>query len=450
MGILERIRGKPLEPPERRGFFFKARESGDFLSEASKGKVFFTDSYFNPDLLMGTDKELAKKIKPYPYNYDLLLEAWKQIAKIQRGVNTRANFAIQSGYRLLGSSSDEKKIIKWEAENHFDVTKIQIVKEMLVFGNSYIFPYGTQMSLKLKHLPIKTMRVIRDDSGELLGYVQIYDNRIIARWKPEEIIHFKWNTIGTEAYGVPELHCLVAGTNLLEKKVEYEMMIPTLIKNYAEPRTFMQCGSLQKPYNNAQMGNLKASIEDKPTGGSLLIPGDCNPIVMNSTSSADYITSLITHVENQINTGINLPQILIEGRSDAQGSMIQMDALERDVKTLQDVLGMGIERGIYTRILDKKDVPEISWNPMNIETYLRTSRTLRQLVGDGKAPSILSIDEAREQIGYKEMEKAEKEEMKSYSQPAPFLMDKKVQDGNNKPGGKEVPMPGVRGLDKNK
>jgi hypothetical protein len=101
--------------------------------------------------------------------------------------------------------------------------------------------------------------------------------------------------------------------------------------------------------------------------------------------------------------------------------MIQMDALERDIKTLQDVLGMGISRGIHTRILGKKTSPTISWNPMNIETYLRTSRTLRQLVGDGKAPAILSITEAREELGYKEMEPEDKEEMKSFiQQPAPF------------------------------
>jgi hypothetical protein len=76
-----------------------------------------------------------------------------------------------------------------------------------------------------------------------------------------------------------------------------------------------------------------------------------------------------------------------------------MDALERNIKSLQDSIAVGVEKQIFTRILGKTEVPHIVWNPLNIETRLRTSRTLRQFVGDGKAPPIMLPSEAREELG---------------------------------------------------
>jgi len=236
--------------------------------------------------------------------------------------------------------------------------------------------------------------------------VQIFDRKLIAQWGPDEIIHIKWNSIGIDAYGIPELRCLV---DSLDAKLDNEALIPKIIKYNLEPRVIIKAGSPDKPYSDAQISNFKSKLQERVAGGDMIVPGDISiDIIQAMQGGTASAAALIEHIESQINTGLNLPQILIEGRSDAQGSMIQMDALERDVKTIQDVMGLAIERYIYTRLLGKDDVPTIVWNPMNIETALRESRTLRQLVGDFKSPNIITVDEAREQLGYKPMPENEK------------------------------------------
>jgi len=412
--------------PVRKGYSLQNLEiPKNFIKE--QGKVDFDDTRWNSDTLGVTNKELAKKIKKVPYNYDLFLSCYKNIPKVFRAINTRANFAIQSGCRLIGEESDVDKIDKWERKVHFDNNKIQIAKEMLLYGNVYIQPMGKGDALELKFLPVTTMRVIRENTGQIVGYAQIYDRKLIAQWGPEEIIHIKWNSIGTEAYGIPELRCLV---DVLDAKLDNETLIPKIIKYNLEPRVIIKAGSPEKPYSDAQISNFKGQLQNRIAGGDMIVPGDITiEIIQPMQGGADSAATLINHIENQINTGLNLPQILIEGRSDAQGSMIQMDALERDVKTIQDVMGLAIEKYIYTRLLGKEDVPTIVWNPMNIETALRESRTLRQLVGDFKSPNIITVDEAREQLGYMPMPEKEK------NKPLPLFGG----DEPNKPGGGSGP-----------
>jgi hypothetical protein len=195
------------------------------------------------------------------------------------------------------------------------------------------------------------------------------------------------------------------------------------------------------------MGAFKTTIEGMDSGSDLIVPGDVDTIVVQQARGAgESIMSLIDHLESQVNTGLNFPEILIAGRADAQGSIIQMDSLERDVKTIQDVLGLGMIP-IYIKVLGKEDVPETAWNPMNIETELRTARTLRQLVGDGTANPIITVDEARDRMGYVEMtdeQKKEIEKQKQLNKPAPFG-NEPGKPGETKPTGNPGKKPAKSG-----
>jgi hypothetical protein len=436
------------------GFLLRTKKTRNFITE--KGKVQFRDFNFNLDIMGITDKTLAKQIQPLPYDYTLFTMMYKQIPKVFRAVNTRANFAIQSGFQLMGEEGDVDEIESWQRKIHFDNYLIQFVKEMLNYGNVFIHPFGTGQDLELKILPVDTMRVLRKDSGEITGYAQIQNRKLIDTWEPDELIHIRWNTIGTEAYGISELNCL---KKTMEKKLDAEDVIVEIIKSQYVPKVLFKCGKPEKPFSTTQISNFKGTLENRDVGSDLLVPGDVEPVIIqHNRGSGDSIMNLINHIEEQIDTGLNFPEILIAGRSDAQGSIIQMDSLERDVKTIQDVLGLAVEGSMYTRVLGKDEVPEIVWTPMNIDTELRRSRTLRQLVGDGSAPPIITSDEARKTLGLEELtdeQKKDLEDMQKKMSPSPmggndgFGGQVGKQQGNPA-GRKKVQVPKVQKVGKSK
>jgi len=409
----------------------------NFLSE--KGQVDFNDVNFDINTISIKDPKLKKKLKSIPYDYNLYLSAYKKVPKVFRAINTRANFAIQSDFNLLGEDGDVEKLIKWMGTSHFKATLIQIAKEMLLFGNVFMQSIGQGEDIDLKFLPVTTMYVAREKSGELIGYAQIVDNKVIAKFEPDEIIHFKWNSIGTDAYGIPELRCILRD---LEKKLNVENILDDIIQSQYAPKMFIQCGTPEKPFSTSQISNFKSKLESRGAKGDLLVPGDVKPILVNPARGVGQSTAtLIDHIEAQVNVGLAMPEILIQGRSDAAASLIQMDAMERaDAMPLQDVLGKTVSNDIFKKVLGKDEVPLIVWNPINVETYLRTARYLRQLVGDGKAPPILTLDEAREMLGYTEMSKEDRNE---FREPV-------GQPFGNAPGGAQVPMPKVQKVDKSK
>lgn len=398
----------------------KAKKS--FLAE--KGQVDFTDILFNPEtvtLLGKVPREYAKKIKKVPYNFNLLFEIYRKIPKVMRAINSRANFAVQAGYRLIGDDADIKKIRKWERKNHFDLVKIQIAKEMLIAGNVYQKPVGEGEKFEAIFLPQESMRVVREKTGVLVGHCQIHNNKMLARWEPDEIFHFKWNSLGSQAYGVPELF---SAKYNLEIKLETENLIKPIIKAHLENRVIFRCGSPDKPYSEEQMNDFKSNLENRSVGGDLIVPGDVVVEVVQAASRLEGVLNLIKYNEAQVDAGLYFPAVLMGERGGGDFSANQFEAYEKDLKTIQDVLGMGIEKYYYTKILGKEDVPEIRWNHINIETMLRTSRALRQFVGDGTAPPILTIDEARNSIGYSPMTDEEREK----TMPAP-----PIKGGPNEP-----------------
>jgi len=361
-----------------------------------------------------------KTIVGHNFNFDIYHQCYERIPKVFRAINTRANFAVQGGYKLIGNQKDIDKIKRWERKIHFDNHLIKISKQMILDGNVYLEPLGSGEGLELKFLPVQTMRVRRKETGEHLGFVQIINEKVASQWNSDELIHIKWNALGTDAYGISEIR---PNLSALTDKLDAERVLPEIVKFHADNRIVWRLGTPERPYNQSQIDNWKSELEDRVIAGDVICAGDVNPMVIQPIRGASEVIQLITHIENQLNTGLNNPQILIEGRSDAQASLIQMDAFEREIMTMQDVIGKEIEQKVYTRILGKDDVPKIVWNPMNIETRLRGARTLRQLVGDGRAPPIITVNEARDELGY-----PEKEEMD-------YVPTKQVQGNGNKDGG---------------
>ena len=164
------------------------------------------EGYRRYNLLKGTyfrgaDKSITDNIIRHEQDYVTIMRAYKQIPMVFGAINTKADFAVQEGFELQGDKMDVDMLDNWMKTVRFDNFRVQVAKEMMLFGDVYVVPEGSGEELKLKFMPVDSMYILRDKFGKHLGYAQVVNYTVGDTWKPDELIHFSWNTIGTEAYG---------------------------------------------------------------------------------------------------------------------------------------------------------------------------------------------------------------------------------------------------------
>jgi hypothetical protein len=367
----------------------------------------------------------GENIVRHEQDYVTIMKAYKMIPMVFGAINTKADFAVQEGFELQGEKSDVDKLDTWMRNTRFDNFRVQLGKEMMLFGDVYIEPDGIGENLNLKFLPVDSMYILRDKLGRHLGFAQVVNFTVENTWKPEELIHFSWNKIGTDAYGMSDI---VPIWNVLGDKLDVENILSIIAKFHSEPIKLFKLGRPEQPYNDDMIAAWVSSLENRTVGGDIVCKGDVDVTTIQPNQSASDVISLLDHIDNQALLGLRFPDTLIIGKSDVQASLTKMDALERNIKSLQDAMAVGIEKQVFTRVLGKPVVPHIVDNPLNIETRLRTSRTLRQFVGDGKAPPIMLPSEAREELG---LPPVDDEQLKKWMPPAPVPGQSNPQGDSN-------------------
>jgi len=338
-------------------------------------------------------------IVEHNFNFKTYHRCYEQIPKVFRSINTRANFAVQGGFNLIGNEADCDKLWTWMSKVNYDMYQLTFAKLGYIDGNVWIEVRGELDKTTLQILPPETMRVAREETGELLGHVQFFENKVYESWLKsknnfDHMVHLKWNDLGVSPYGFSEIRPNLA---TLEDKLDAEAVLPEIIKFHADNRIVWLLGMPERPYNKTQQEEWKSGLENRVVAGDIACGGDVKPVVIQPQRGVGEIMNLINHIEAQLDTGLNNPQNLIEGGEGGQRS-ISLESLERDVKTMQDTLTQ-VNYLIFAKVLGKKEVPEIKWNPMSQELELRQSRTIRQLIGDGKSPPVIDINEARAKLG---------------------------------------------------
>lgn len=378
-------------------------------------------------------------------DFVILKTCYEKIPKVFRAINMRAEFAIQGGFKLVSDNqADIDKINEWKRKNHLDNILLPIARGMLTYGDMFNEILGEEENTRITFLPVKQMRVKRATATkngtkyfthDVKSYVQVNDTgKVLNEWLEEDkkVIHFKWNWDGIEPYGTSEIR---PALTVLADKLDAEAVIPRILKFHADPRIIYQCGRPDTPYNKAQMTTFISELEGRVVGGDVAVPGDVTPIPIQPIRGTGEMVQLLDHIEAQIDICLNNPaSLFISGKADGQASLTVMDAIERDVKTIQDIIGTELEQMVFPKILGKDEVPEISWNPMNIETFLRLSRTLRQLVGKKQERIILTPNEARRELGMGKVDEEEVQKIVDMEKPMPMF-----GGGGNEPNSKIQP-----------
>lgn len=402
------------------------------IDEASKGIL----TGFVGDIANIDAKEGELVVPHKDKNWQLYQDVYERVPVVKNTVDNVANFAVQSGFELEGGSKETvQKLID---EYDFDLILINIIKQMQVFGNAYLEVSRTGDTINsLKLLPPDQMYVVvqkgGDNDGKVVGYKQklTLTQRTIS-FTESEVIHFKWNTLGSAFYGTSDIKC-VLGT--ITRLLNFQEDIGEIIHRYAQPIIHWKLGTENSPATTNQIGDFKSILDDRAAGEDLVTSYSVVHEIVAANIKALQPDGMIKHLENQIIAGLCAPDVFVRGgeTSNKATAGVELQAFDRKVNSIRKVCTTPMSRKMFNGT-------KIVWNEMSIESQAIKAEMMANLSKAGIPPKLaLSI------VGWKtwtdefdaeniEFQKQEMDKMEAQSK----MMAKNSPFGG-KPTGKPVP-----------
>ncbi len=304
-------------------------------------------------------------------------------------INMTAQMVAGTGFHLDGGSDEIRAATETFADAiNLPNKALEIVKELLIYGNSFWERLDT---FNIKWLPPTTFEneksIDRDEQGTVKGYQQYVGREAKTQFKPEKIIHFKWNIVRNRKYGTSIIQPC---QTLLDTKTSSEADMRAILKKHAFPFIiFLAQGADHQTFKllNDRFASLEAGQNIViATRGQTKVTAQ--PVILDSRAR---FQEYIDHIEDQITIGLQNPVINF-GRSNARisdaSATAMLDSFDRQIRTLQNYLSDTLQDQVLNPYIQKdfssappEDYPEIVWGMVAKTTYdMRNIALLNQSV----------------------------------------------------------------------
>jgi hypothetical protein len=296
----------------------------------------------------------------------------------------------------------------------------------------------------LKNLDPIYMRVRRDGWGNVFGYIQwmgfppvLIDN--------DACIHIKFRPKSTgyeSAYGTSLLMSLVKNTDLLNY-FENDAAVWTHYR--AVPPLTIKGGTPEKPYTTDQMKDLMKLLRSRSASTMMFVKGDVAIEEMKTVAADLHLDWWIDYLLLRRNQALGVPGFLM-GQKETGGrntAEVLVQEFVTRLQVLQDFIANPIEEFVLRPLIDAKfgksvEDAEIVWKPILEETPDMRAQRIIQFLQAGA----ITINEARVEMGWVELEGSKYDEPISQLEPAtnPSGFPAKPGAGNGKkPNENKVP-----------
>ncbi|MGP3667617.1 MAG: hypothetical protein ACKD6N_03505 [Candidatus Bathyarchaeota archaeon] len=295
--------------------------------------------------------------KPQPVSYSQLYGYYKTHPLVKSSVDSLAGMVAGPGfYTTVDNGEDSRQtrakeiVDEFNAKVNMDELLLEIVKDMLITGNSFlekIFNENGRLT-RVKRLPTAKMKIVRDRFGEIQGYVEEATGARVE-FNPEEIVHFKWNDVEMSGYGVgivePVARFLDFDIKNMENMVEvvYKTAYPIPVftfKNKADVDYFMEVLKKRKP------------------GDPILATGEIETNVIQVDSRVRF-GELLEAVERKIFEGMRGPLLSYLRNATEASAKVMLECVDRDVKALQRYIKRKVEGEIWKPLLKACDLNDV-------------------------------------------------------------------------------------------
>jgi len=360
------------------------------------------ESTLNPETAAKTP---AYKISGVTYPEDFndfrdYLDAYYYVPFVARALDIKQAMIWQSGYTL---ESENEEMLRRADEFLAEIEADTVIRAgtlyAMIFGNMYWrVERGGEKTRLIPLSPLKMGVKIDKETGEPISYV--YQPRLgkTVKYKPEEIIHLKFNAEPWSVFGVSNLRrCLPT----IKAILSMEEKLPLIARRRADPLLEIQIGSPNNPVDEATFSRVKNSILNRKPGEDIFHDGVITRIrevyrAGGPGGQRQTIEGIINHFRENLIAGLGVPEVVLAfGSTTLKGTAVeQMEALESEIRAYQRELKRLHENRLF-KIAGIEDV-KLNWRPLRPEDQAALSRKLCEEIEHG----IVSPEYARKRLGY--------------------------------------------------
>jgi len=324
-----------------------------------KGKLFSESSFYRN--IFG---------EPHPIDLKTIEEMYKRVPIIFAAINKTIDSITGSDFKI--KSNDPQVEIECEQfckDKKFDIVLRDIVKNIILFGNSYIEIVGGFTDIKILN-PI-VMFVRRDPYGEVLEYTQVVPGGQPIRWnlndeeETNQIAHFKYNVLGDCAYGYP---IIAPMKDICESKLQMEKIMVDLMRRKANVPFHFKLGDEDSPARDEDIQSFAADLQHITATTEWVTSKNVEINAIDIASKLPKFDEINNHIENQIVYGTEVPIVLLgKGNINEGLATVQLEAYSRRINSIRLDLEAGFEDKIFRPYLENLGYSdfelEFEWEP---------------------------------------------------------------------------------------
>jgi hypothetical protein len=409
-------RKKKAEPPKRTGQVdLEGKSSGAYLIASTETASISAQSRIRGRLqeakLIEASVNPATAVKmpvgavsgyEYPDDFNDFqdyIDAYYYIPYVARAIDIKQFMIWQMGYDLECDDEPSKKRL-----TDF-LTKIQadtVIRDgnlfALLFGNMY---WKIQKDKKdfLRPLNPIGMGLKLDSESVVTEYRYEVKMGKVDRFKPEEILHLKFNAEPWSLFGVSTLRRVLPTVKAL---LFMEEKLPWIARRRADPLLLVNIGAKDGQVDDESYKRIKDSIINRKPGEDIFNQNQIIESVQEIYQSASVggrqtVEPIIAHFVRNLVAGLGVPEPALGfgGTTTMATADYQERILHSEIRAYQRALKRLHESVIFP--LEKTSTPvKLIWRPLTEEDKATLSKTLQGEVEH----AIVSPEFARKRLGY--------------------------------------------------
>jgi hypothetical protein len=390
-----------VEDQQRGAVFIASTEhqadgGGHIRKRLEKAKLL--EAEVNPATAVKVNISTVEGIK-YPQDFNDwqdYLDAYYYIPYVARAVDIKQFMIWQTGYTLESDDEQSKQAV---TDLLTQVQADTVIRDGtlygLIFGNMYWQILEGPMFKPLNPLNMG-LKLNGDQIAEYV-YSPKFGTRIT--FKPEQIIHLKFNSEPWSTFGVSTLRrVLPTVKNLLFM----EEKLPWIARRRADPLLAIQIGSKEQPVDTNTFNRIKTSVLNRKPGEDIFHDGTLQIQEVYQSASVggrQTVEPILAHFMRNLVAGLGVPEPALGfgGTTTMATAEYQQTILESEVHAFQRALKRLHETAVFPLANAKKDV-KLLWRPLTEENREVLSKMLQGEIEHG----IVSPSWARQKLGYPE------------------------------------------------
>jgi hypothetical protein len=270
-------------------------------------------------------------------------------------VDMYVELIVGSGYYTVAEDQKAKDVVDGFAERvDMDSLLRESVRSMLIYGDAFVEKvWSGSRLIDLRLLPSRTVKIKRNEYGGVEAYIQTARGRTVE-FKPDEIMHLRYNPVGTSAYGLSLLYPVVG---LLKAKREAVENMGMILARYAAPKIIWRVPS------QPALKQLQSILEGLKPDEDIIIAGDVDfkPVTVDPRARFEFYYE---YLDRQIFEGLQAPLLSWLRNATEASARAMLDTVDRRVAGMQRYLKRRIEAEVFKPLIEAEglsEVPRLYW-----------------------------------------------------------------------------------------